>query len=358
MDLNLIEFRCISEGGDHVGKIILSNCTSSENLFLPSFPLSFFLSFFPSLRLSINAMRTALTFPIFTWSATRVFVGYNISSIAHPISCILCRDIGLSRGKRFSAALRCRHRILLESFSHRALFVSTSLPSRLRGFDCTGYLVSLEFYLVYLPGDKVLLLPVFREFYCFCWKWKWKRISPSTFFPPQVCYSFRISILTIFLMREFAGKNFNLIEEEIVRKLVFFLSLRTNFSDDRTLSHFFFLFNIWYSINPSVLRDQGSFQGDDVRDEKKKEKWIRFLSYRLNETWFRGWLSRSCEERSSICKERCSISWLTAYFSRLCASRNTGALALSFHAISFSSDLLPEKLVPPLRIIFFKSSLK
>lgn len=48
VDLNLIEFRCISEGGDHVGKIILSNCTSSENLFLPSFPLSFFLSFFPS----------------------------------------------------------------------------------------------------------------------------------------------------------------------------------------------------------------------------------------------------------------------------------------------------------------------
>lgn len=45
VDLNLIEFRCISEDGDHVGKIILSNCTSSENLFLPSFPLSFFLPF-------------------------------------------------------------------------------------------------------------------------------------------------------------------------------------------------------------------------------------------------------------------------------------------------------------------------
>lgn len=48
-------------------------------------------------------------------------------------------------------------------------------------------------------------------------------------------------------MREFAGKNFNLIEEEIVRKLVFFLSLRTNFSEKvngRTLSHFFLLLNI------------------------------------------------------------------------------------------------------------------
>lgn len=136
-----------------------------------------------------------------------------------------------------------------------------------------------------------------------------------------------------------------MIEEEIIRKLVSFLfSFNTDFrfekrSEELEIFHQKCIsFLPRHSINLCVPRDRGS-----VRDKKKEN--VRFLSSRLNETRFRGWLSRSCEERSSICKERCSISWLTAYFSRLCVS-GTRALALSFHAISFSSwrDLLPEKL--------------
>lgn len=141
-----------------------------------------------------------------------------------------------------------------------------------------------------------------------------------------------------------------MIEEEIVRKLVSFLfSFNTDFrfekrSEELEIFHQKCIsFLPRHSINLCEIEDL--FDERKTKAAIRKKENVRFLSSRLNETRFRGWLSRSCEERSSICKERCSISWLTAYFSRLCVS-GTRALALSFHAISFSSwgDLLPEKL--------------
>lgn len=118
-------------------------------------------------HLSVFSDENCLIFPIFTWSTTRVdwLVWYNyVSSVAHPISCILCRDIGLSRGKRF---FFCGSALPPPS-PFRIVF-SSCVPLRLRRLPTTPYLVSHEVNVVSLlylweafatATCKILILPL------------------------------------------------------------------------------------------------------------------------------------------------------------------------------------------------------
>lgn len=120
-------------------------------------------------HLSVFSDENCLIFPIFTWSTTRVdwLVWYNyVSSVAHPISCILCRDIGLSRGKRF---FFCGSALPPPS-PFRIVF-SSCVPLRLRRLPTTPYLVSHEVNVVSLlylweafatATCKILILPLLQ----------------------------------------------------------------------------------------------------------------------------------------------------------------------------------------------------
>lgn len=99
-------------------------------------------------------------------NACRLARMIQLSSVAHPISCILCRDIGLSRGKRF---FFCGSALPPPS-PFRIVF-SSCVPLRLRRLPTTPYLVSHEVNVVSLlylweafatATCKILILPLLQ----------------------------------------------------------------------------------------------------------------------------------------------------------------------------------------------------